>query len=199
MELNESTLYKLNTLIEANQAVKDAVAKYRPISDTLTMAPVISGIGQMAQGYQVGKELNHKVAGTLLGAEAAAGAASKHDNTVSIGDVYTRRNMAKRGVQGAAIGAGIAGMNIAAQKHLQGGMPEVKDLLQHDKDQGGFNGYIAGEALQAADNPVEYAGEEAGAMAAGTALLAPGIKYGLGKIFGRKDALTKSQRQSLRD
>ena len=183
--MNKNTMDKIEILIEeANAAVGNTVSEYRPISDTLTMAPIIGGIGNMAQGYQVGKRLGHPVAGTLLGAEAAAGAKSNYDDSVGIGDVYTKGNMLKRGGQGAVLGGGLAGINIAMQNQLQSS--GVKDALHDMENRGGFEGYSAGEALQAGEDPLQYAGEEMLATGAGAALLGPGLKYGLGKLFGSK-------------
>ena len=187
--MNKIVEHKIDALLEeVNKAVQQSVSKYRPISDTLTMAPSIGGIGSIAQGYTVGKEMGHPYAGALIGAEAAAGAKSIHDNSVGIGDVYTRPNMRKRAVQGAAIGAGLAGINIARMDTIQ--TPSVRRALLDIQSKGGYDGYNAGEALQAAYDPIQYAGEEMLATGMGAALLAPGLKYGLGKVFGSEKPTT---------
>ncbi len=182
---------KIEKLIEeANQAVGDSVSKYRPISDTLTMVPGISALGQMGQGYQVGKDLNHKVAGTLLGAEAAAGAKSKYDDSVGIGDVYTGKNMAKRAGQGAVLGGLAGGIGSGVNNFAVGEMvPEGVDpeefraaVSQSIEDTPGMSADLASMSL---DDPASYAALLAGTGAAGSALVGPGLKYGLGKLFGK--------------
>jgi len=176
---------KIEALIEeANRELQQSVSKYRPISDTLTMAPVIGGFGQMAQGYTVGKEVGHPVAGLILGAEAAAGAKSKHDDSVSVGDVYTKGNIAKRAGQGAVLGAVTGAINSRIQSGMQ--TPEVQDELRNMADQDGLGGYGASEALYAANDPLAYSGEQALITALGAGAIAPGLKYGLGKLFGSK-------------
>ena len=59
-------------------------------------------------GYQAGKAIGHPVAGTLLGREAALGAASKHNDNISIGDVYSNNNMINRGLAAAGTLGGMA-------------------------------------------------------------------------------------------
>jgi len=184
--LNENTILKVNRLVEeVNSAVQNSVSKVRG-GDIVTTIPGISPFGQMHQGYKVGNELGHPVVGTLLGAEAAAGARSKNDNTVSIGDVYTKKNMTKRAIQGGVLGAGISTMSsIQTQKAMEN--PNIRHTIEHiAQNENGIQGIMAQNVVNHADHPLLAAGEEALAAGAGAALLAPAIKYGLGKVFGKK-------------
>jgi hypothetical protein len=65
----------------------------------------------MHAGYKAGEEMGHPIAGTLLGQEGAAGARSKWDNSVDIGDVYTGKNLLKRGIQGGVLGAAVGALD----------------------------------------------------------------------------------------
>lgn len=58
-------------------------------------------------GFQAGHEIGHPIAGALVGREGALGAASRHDKSIGIGDVYTKKNMLNHAI---AAGAGLVGM-----------------------------------------------------------------------------------------
>ncbi len=151
--------FKERILEEANQSVADSVAKVHG-GDIVGGLPIFGlpgmaahTIGDVYAGYTVGKELDHPVAGTLFGAEGAAGAKSQADPEagITIGDVYSKENIAKRaiqlGVPSAVLGAMLSG---------------------------GILGTLDGTAEVSA-----LAGGALGAAAGGT--LRPGISYGLGK------------------
>ena len=73
-----------------------------------------TGIGLIPRAvanYQTGDALGHRVAGTLLGREAALGAASKHTPGISVGDVYTKNNMINKAIGGFGAMAGVMGTN----------------------------------------------------------------------------------------
>ncbi len=146
---------KIEALIqEANQEVSNAATKWRG-GDVLGAIPDPTGLinagGNMYAGYQAGSELGHPAAGLILGQEGAAGARSKHDDSVSVGDVYTKENVLKRALQGGVTGA-TAGMVAGA-----GGGPEVMGA-------GALGGALGGAVMGAGG--------------------VPGIRYGLGKLFG---------------
>ena len=107
---------KIDRLIEeANQRVADSVSQVRGgdivsglTPDGLVVPPggltLPNTIGGAHAGYKAGNELGHPIAGVFLKQEGAAGARSKWDPSVSIGDVYTGKNIGKRVLQGVTSG-----------------------------------------------------------------------------------------------
>jgi len=76
--------------------------------NTIPLAGGYLGAGaQMVGGYQAGKAIGHPVAGTLLGREAALGAASNYNDNVSLKDAYTKNNMINRGLLAAGALGGL--------------------------------------------------------------------------------------------
>ena len=105
--------HKIERLIEeASQNVQQAVSQVRggDIAYPLAAFTAPYNIGAMHAGYKAGSEMGHPVVGTLLGQEGAAGARSGWDPSVGIGDVYTKGNMLKRGLQGTALGGILGGL-----------------------------------------------------------------------------------------
>ena len=114
--------HKIERLIEeASQNVQQAVSQVRggDIASPVTAVLPIN-VGAMHAGYKAGSEMGHPIAGTFLGQEGAAGARSGWDPSVGIGDVYTKGNMLKRGLQGTALGGILGGLT---------GDPETAALL----------------------------------------------------------------------
>ena len=134
-------------LMEANEKIAKEVSKVRG-GDLITPIPIIGGPGVIHAGYTAGREMGHPRVGLFLGSEGAAGAKSKYDQTISIGDVYTRKNILKRG--------------------LQGGL-----------------GMTAYSMMNELDDP-SYKAQMILNMGLGSATVLPGLKYGLGKLFGKK-------------
>jgi hypothetical protein len=98
-------------LTEASKRAQEAIdAGATSIGGYAELAPInmIKIPGAIASGYETGKRVGHPVAGAILGREAAIGATSKHDDKVSIGDVYTKKNILMRTAEGAILG-GTAG------------------------------------------------------------------------------------------
>jgi len=141
---------------EASKKAQDIINKHSfSATDAISMLPASPAgtIGNMVNGYLAGRKNGHPIAGALLGREGAVGAMSKHDKDVSIGDVYTKKNMFSRGLNGAIVG-GLTGA-AAGMRH-------------------GPHGILAGALTGAA----------AGGVLGST--VAPGMGYGLGKVFGSK-------------
>ncbi len=128
---------KIDRLIEeANKEVQDAVSKWRGGDVFATIPnPLVSAIGGLHSGYETGKEMGHPWAGAILKQEGAAGAKSKNDPSIGIGDVYGTGNLLKRAAQGGIVGslagipagpAGIAGGAIGGAAANAGLIPGAR-------------------------------------------------------------------------
>ena len=103
-------------IMEASKKARELINKHSNsvtgvVGDIVPFTP-INIPAAMINGYQIGRETGHPIAGTLLGREAAIGAMSKHDKNISIGDVYTGANMRNKLIGGAIPGI-IAGTALA--------------------------------------------------------------------------------------
>ena len=99
------------TRLNANQTKEvfnNTGNKTELVSNFLPM-PVGSVIDSVA-GYRVGDKVGHPVAGIIVGRDGAMGAASNNINGISVGDVYTPKNMAIKAAPGAISGAVVGGM-----------------------------------------------------------------------------------------
>jgi len=85
------------------------------LGELMNVIPIIGTyIGRIPKtyaGYKTGEKLGHPTIGALFGREAVLGAASKHDPSISLKNVYTKNNLINRGIGSAATlgGAAIAG------------------------------------------------------------------------------------------
>ena len=99
---------------EASKKAQDIINKHAfSATDAIGMVPMgpVHTLGNMANGFLAGRKNGHAIAGALLGREGSVGAMSKHDKNVSIGDVYTKKNMAARGLKGAILGGAMGAMS----------------------------------------------------------------------------------------
>lgn len=98
---------------EASKKAQEIVNKHSfNATDILSKVPFfpVQAPATIVNGYQAGEHAGHPVVGAMLGRNAAIGAMSKHDKNVSIGDVYTKKNVASKATQGAIGGAVLGGM-----------------------------------------------------------------------------------------
>jgi len=96
---------------EANKKVQKVMDKYSKYDEDPI---IVNQQKERINGYNAGRELGHPMTGEMAGREAAAGALSRHDKTVSIGDVYTTKNLGSRlknvGAPAAVIGTGVGAL-----------------------------------------------------------------------------------------
>ena len=122
---------------------------------------VTAPVSNMVAGYQVGKDVGHPVVGTIGGREAAIGAASKNVSGLSIKDVYTPKNMLNK----ALIGAGAIG-----------GLYAVDELMAPED-----------HTFMGDDDLGKTQKVNTGVIGATVAAM-PAVRYGFGKVFGRRNS-----------
>ena len=152
-----------------------------PASAIPLVGGIPSGISQAIGGYQVGSKIGHPIAGAVLGRDGAVGAASKNVKGLSVKDVYTPKNILNKSLLAAgAIGGLYAGDELtdAMSRSIYNDVsPEVQKDFEYLKDYdhkfmgndtvGNMQKIIAGSALL-------------------TPAILPGLRYGAGKVFGKK-------------
>lgn len=178
----------LENKIDANQ-VKQIFNNHgntaERIAAPLAAIPIIGGLGSQGAltvgGYQVGSKIGHPIAGALLGKDGAVGAASKNVKGLSIKDVYTPKNILNKGLLAAGvIGGAYAGDELGdaiTRSAYDNASPETQNQLPHLKDYD--HKFMGNDTL----GDIQKIG-------VGSALLlpatAPALRYGAGKLFGKK-------------
>ena len=158
--------------------------------------PYVGPVAGAVAGYRVSNAAggDHPITGIAIGREGVMGAASNNVNNINVKDVYTKRNLVTKGIMGAIAGGlagGLAGTNNDILNDTFGSPSgsEFRDALEIPNDeerraaiqnlhQDSYKAHLASAA----------AGAGMGAIGGATAYatLSPGIRYGLGKLVGRR-------------